>query len=387
VLAAPGIAGAEKLVALTTDNRLLTFDSATPSAYSVRTVGGLGANQTLRGIDHRPADGAIYAVGAITASANNSVAYLYVLDPVTGYAGFVGPTAAAIAGWGDLPAGTDFGPVDDRLRVVNTGNNENLILNASTAVFNNQTDLTPFATTAIIGLAHDRNTAGATAATTYAIDRNDNALARIGGIDGVSPPPSGGQVTDLNPLGVTLAAASDGGFDISGATGVAYAALTVGATTGLYTVNLTTGAATLLGTIAGGSIPIAGLTVVPPPAPGPAGPTGPTGPQGPTGTQGPAGPKGATGDALAAAIALERLTGRTGRTLSVRIITTKAGTATLQIRRGAKVIKKTTQPVGAGRATLRITKLPKAGTYTLRLSLRSGSRTVTDSSTLTVRRR
>jgi hypothetical protein len=42
--------------------------------------------------------------------------------------------------------------------------------------------------------------------------------------------------------------------------GSAFAALTVGGTTGLYSINLTSGAATLVGTIGSGAVPVAGLT-------------------------------------------------------------------------------------------------------------------------------
>ena len=133
----------------------------------------------------------------------------------------VGQTAAALAGAADVPTGYDFNPVVDRIRYVNT-NDENARLVPDTgALAGNDTDLTPAATSTIIAEAYDRNQAGATATTLYAIDRNDSQLSIQGGING-TPSPNGGVITDLAPLGFNLSAASDAGFDIS-VTGVAYA--------------------------------------------------------------------------------------------------------------------------------------------------------------------
>jgi uncharacterized protein DUF4394 len=381
-LAAP--AGAEKLVALTTDNRILTFDSATPATVATRTIGGLGTFQQARGIDHRPADGIVYLLAATDGSAANSVAYTYALDVDTGYAGFVGETAAAVAGWGDVAAGTDFNPTADRLRAVNV-NDESFRVNPNTGVLaGNDTDLTPAATTALIGAAYDRNVAGAAATTLFAIDRIDSQLARVGGVDAI-PSPNGGVVTDVGALGLTLSAGADAGLDISGTTGTAFAAMTSSADglTRLYTINLATGAATAVGLIGSGTAEISGLTVVPPPAPGPAGPVGATGATGP---QGPAGSKGDAGSALAAAIALDRFSARARRSLSVRIVVTLRSSVTLQLRKGTKVVKRVTKTVKAGRTTLKLTKLPKAGSYTLRLVAKAGSTTVTDTARLTIRR-
>jgi hypothetical protein len=65
------------------------------------------------------------------------------------------------------------------------------------------------------------------------------------------PSPNDGMVETVGELGVDADQAA--GFDI-GTSGVAYAALHVGAETGLFTIDLTTGAATKVGAI---SYPIA----------------------------------------------------------------------------------------------------------------------------------
>jgi len=61
------------------------------------------------------------------------------------------------------------------------------------------------------------------------------------------------------------------GFDISGLTGTAYASITTGGISRLYTINLTTGAATLassnVGAIGSGTTPFLGLTAATVPEP------------------------------------------------------------------------------------------------------------------------
>ena len=56
---------AESIVALTSGNRLLTFDSATPGTVT-KTVAitGLTGGDTLLGIDFRPATGGLFALGS-----------------------------------------------------------------------------------------------------------------------------------------------------------------------------------------------------------------------------------------------------------------------------------------------------------------------------------
>src|SRR5437764_11097766 len=52
--------------ALSTTNGLFTFDSASPQATSAVTpVTGLAVNEQLEGIDFRPSDGKLYALGRI----------------------------------------------------------------------------------------------------------------------------------------------------------------------------------------------------------------------------------------------------------------------------------------------------------------------------------
>jgi hypothetical protein len=109
-------------------------------------------------------------------------------------------------------------------------------------VAGDDTNVSPAAATAAIDVAYDRNVAGSTATTAYLIDRHDSRLAILGGVDSI-PSPNGGVVTDRGPVGITLRASSDGGFDISGATRTAYAVLTDNADMLTSTLRLTATAA------------------------------------------------------------------------------------------------------------------------------------------------
>ena len=284
-------------------------------------------------------------------------------------------------------------------------NDENVrIAPATGALANNDPDINPAGTTTLVGAAYDRNVVGTPATTLFALDAFDNTLVRVGGPDGV-PSPNGGAIQDVGALGVAIDAATDGGFDISSATATAYAALTSGGTTRLYTVNLGTGAATLVGTIGTGTTEVYGLAVLPAPPPGPAGPAGPAGAAGPQGAAGAAGAAGATGATGATGpagapgrpaprrrspppSAADRYSGRAGRALRVRIVMTHRGTAALEVRKGTKVVTRLkARAVAAGRSTLRLAKLPRTrGRYTLRLVASAGGKTVRDTVRLDVRR-
>jgi hypothetical protein len=267
-------AQAEQGVALLSGNRIALFDSASPTVITPRPITGLAADDTVRGIDLRRSNGVIYAVAVSTGLVANSPLKTYTIDPGTGAASLVGGTGFALAGAGDVPTGSDVNPRgSDRIRLVNT-NDENARFNQDTgALAGNDTDLTPAATTQLIGAAHDLNMDGA-GATLYTIDRANSALAILGGVAG-TPSPNGGVVTDLSPLGFTLHPTNDGGFDIS-PSGAFYAALTDDADdlTRLYRFN--GGLPSRIGTIGDGTQEVLSLTFLPdPPAPPPPGPPPP----------------------------------------------------------------------------------------------------------------
>jgi hypothetical protein len=234
-------AQAEPVVALTSGNRLLFFDSATPGTVTklitINTVG----SETLVGIDFRPATGDLYAFGPS--------GRLYVLNLTSGAATTPAGTATTLIG---TRFGFDFNPTVDRIRVV-TDADQNVRLHPDTGATANTDNNLAFAATDVnnganpnvVAVAYTNNFAGAGATVLYDIDSNLNALL-------VQSNPNGGTLNTVGSLGVDTT--DNVGFDISPATGFAYATLTVSGTAGLYTINLGSGAATLVGTIANTAI-------------------------------------------------------------------------------------------------------------------------------------
>lgn len=196
--ASPAVA--ERAAAVLPLNALGIFDTATPATVTFLSMSGLGPNETVRGIDLRPADGKLYAVTVPTGAANNSILRTYAVDTDTGAATLVGATAGALPGAGDVRAGVDFNPAVDRVRYVNA-NSENARLNPTTgALAGNDTDLS---LTGAVGAAYDRNVSGGTATTLFVVDSTLNMLGMVGGVDG-APSANGGLITSIGALGVTL---------------------------------------------------------------------------------------------------------------------------------------------------------------------------------------
>ncbi|HEV7770341.1 MAG TPA: DUF4394 domain-containing protein [Solirubrobacterales bacterium] len=258
-------AQAEQAVAILPGNLMIRFDTTAPTVVtSSITVTGLAPNQTIRGIDVRPATGQLYAMTVATGSANNSAVQTYTIDPATAAATLVGPSGFPLAGAGDVPSGYDFNPIGtiDRIRYVNI-NDESARLNPVTgALAGNDTDLTPAGSTEIIGAAYDRNVFGTPSSTLYEINRATSQLAVQNGPGSVNS----GVVSDIGTLGLTLSPNSDAGFDVS-PSGTAFAALTNNVTglTSLYTINLGTGTgATPVGLIGNGATQVISLAILQP---------------------------------------------------------------------------------------------------------------------------
>ena len=261
-----GRADAEFLIGVTTTNNLVTFDSATPGTLS-GSVGltGLQAGETLLGIDFRPASGGLYGLG--------STSRLYAINPTTGAAIQVGSAGAfTLSG---TAFGFDFNPTVDRIRVVsNTGQNLRLnpndgTLTATDTILAYATgDPNAGATPRVVGSAYTNNFSGATTTTLYGIDSNLDILVAQGSPGGSPVSPNTGQLFTVGALGFNTSDLV--GFDVSGVSGIAFAAMTApaGNFSQLFTVNLATGAATLVGTI-GGGVPLVGLAAAAPAIPEP----------------------------------------------------------------------------------------------------------------------
>ena len=263
-LPAPSHAG-EAIVGVTASNppELVRFDSSSPGTIIARMpVTGLTFGEILAGIDQRPVNGEIIAL-----TSQNRVMRLDPQDGAMSNPGAMGGTFAATAS-----AGWDVNPSADRLRAVNSAN-DNARFNPFTNTFvQDDTDLAYIGTDLNVGVdpsvvasAFDRNdNNGATATTQFGIDISLNNLVRQGAINGDvtdvagGGSPNGGLLTTLGPLGFDpdTSVAFDIATPALGGASVGYLAThTQGAPNGsqLRTINLPgtapVGATTSLGTI------------------------------------------------------------------------------------------------------------------------------------------
>jgi hypothetical protein len=256
-------AQAERIYALTSADQIISFDSATPGILnSAQFVTGLQPAETLLGIDYRPANGLLYGLG--------SSSRLYLINPTTGAATQVGSGQFSTLLSGTT-FGFDFNPTVDRIRVV-SDLDQNLRLNpndgsvAAVDLSLNYAAGDPFfgLSPNINAAAYANNVPGALSTTLYVIDSAQNSLA-------IQNPPNNGTLTTVGLL--TIDASRFNGFDISGLTGIGYAATPAasgGPAADLYTINLATGGAALVGHIGGApdDFIIKGLSVVAVPEPG-----------------------------------------------------------------------------------------------------------------------
>ena len=256
MLAAAASAQATFIYSIADNGRsLIRFDSANPSAVAM--IGAFsGATVHMDGMDFRPADGLLYGLDQATSG-------IYRIDTATGATTLVSTSSTASS---TSVLGVDFNPVPDRLRLVNT-NDQNLRINVATGAALVDGTLAYAVGDANFGANpnigdvaytnHDRNPA--TGTTLFYIDTLLDILATTSN-------PNGGVLNTVGALGVDADRFS--GFDISTVIGVntAYASFTTGGTPSLYTINLATGAATLVGAINGSSL--FGLAVAPVPEPG-----------------------------------------------------------------------------------------------------------------------
>jgi hypothetical protein len=254
---AAAAAHAETAYAVTIDNRLVSFDTANPTQLTnvVQITGQAQFDPTL-GIDFRPATGELYAMGS-----SNTI---YRMNTATGVATAVGgPFTPPLSG---VEFGFDFNPTVDRIRVV-SDNGQNLRLNPITGqVAAVDTALNYAAGDAnfgqaprVVASAYTNNFAGATTTTLYNFDsRLDVLVTQI--------PPNNGTLNTVGSLGMDISSLA--GFDISGASAVAYASVVRDGDfrSWLTTVNLQTGALTPVAPIGGDALLIRDLAIVPEPA-------------------------------------------------------------------------------------------------------------------------
>ena len=234
-----GIAIPSPVAYAVSGNKLLTFFPNTSNTSVLeKTITALPNGVTIEGIDFRPADARIYALG--------SDSKLYTLNTLTGAATLQSTLSMALLG---TSFGVDFNPFADRLRVVsNTGQNlriqipNDMPMSPPVATATKDTDITLVGTSkGVNGAAYTNSIVGLTAGSQtvlYDIDSETDKLYKQ------DPNPNGGVLVEVGSLGIDIDV--NNGFDIGGITKSGYGIFTVGGVTGLYKVNLDTGAATLV---------------------------------------------------------------------------------------------------------------------------------------------
>lgn len=235
------------------DNKLIAFGALRPDiVFNSPTVSGLQPGEKIEGIDFRPADSILYALG--------SSGRVYTLNLTSGAATAVGTTPfATLTG---TAFGWDFNPTVDRIRI-HTDQEQNLRVVPTTgalaatdgALAYGVGDVGFGSNPSIVGTAYTNSFVGATTTTLYAIDAARAALVMVN-------PPNNGTLITVGSLGT--ATTVDVGFDIAGNNGTAYATLTsiAGAPSTLYVVNLSTGTLFPVGNVANAK-PLRGIAVSP----------------------------------------------------------------------------------------------------------------------------
>ncbi len=206
-------------------NNLQIFNLTTPGTPINKAVTGLQAGENILGIDMRPLTGQLYALG--------STSRLYTINMSSGAATAVSaaPFATPLIG---TSFGFDFNPTVDRVRVVsNTG--QNLRLNPiDGTIAATDLPLNP-GVPMVSAAAYTNNFPGTTTTVLFDIDPSTDKLY-------MQVPPNNGTLVEVGSLGIDVT--TDNGFDIGGTSNKAYALVTVGGATKIYTINLATGAAT-----------------------------------------------------------------------------------------------------------------------------------------------
>ncbi|MGD1319568.1 DUF4394 domain-containing protein [Chryseobacterium sp. 2R14A] len=207
-------------------NALQIFNPENPQPVT-KAITGLQTGENILGIDFRPLNGQLYALGSLNR--------IYTINLGTGAATQVGTGTLTTALVG-TEFGFDFNPTVDKIRVVsNLGQNLRLdpVTGAVTAVDGAINPGTPTLGSA----AYTNNFAGATITSLFVIDHSTDKMY-------LQNPPNNGTLVEVGALGINITGAN--GFDIGSTSQKAYLLATVGGATKLYTVNTTNGAATSL---------------------------------------------------------------------------------------------------------------------------------------------
>ena len=254
-------ASAEIIYGLTTQNMVSIIDSANPGvSIDGGNINNLMANETLLAIDYRAATGRIYVLGA----SNNVYTVAQSGDATAFDATFVGnfspPNLQGTSYAFDFnPAfmGGQFARIisdTDDNRVISGDTGQYLSPVEKTDVFYNAGDANFGADPNIAGIAYTNSLNVPTGTQQFGIDATLGVLTTVAN--------NAGTLDTIGSLGIGGQITNELGFDISGATDIAYAAIQNSPNSQLYTIDLTTGAATALGQFGSGDL-IRSLTVLP----------------------------------------------------------------------------------------------------------------------------
>ncbi|MEO7265119.1 MAG: DUF4394 domain-containing protein [Ferruginibacter sp.] len=206
------------------NNSLVIFNPTNISSVVSKSITGLQTGETIMGLDFRPLNGQLYALG----SSNR----IYSINASSGAAAMVAVLSTPLNG---TDFGFDFNPLVDRIRIV-SNSGQNLRFNPNDGALIIDGNINPSGA-AITASAYSNNFAGTTSTTLYAIDVNSDKLY-------IQSPPNNGTLVEVGSLGINIDAMS--GFDIGGTSNNAYALLSASGSTKLYIINKSTGAATAL---------------------------------------------------------------------------------------------------------------------------------------------
>lgn len=238
------------------NNNLISFSSENPSVIrGLITLSGLKTGQGIAGMDFRPADGKLYAMGKKPGVDSLS---LYTINTTTGVASLVKDTVIVMP-LGNGPIAFDFNPVADRIRIVaSNGNNYrlnpiNLAQVVDTALTYRTGDVNAAKKPFVGSVAYTNSFAGATSTAMYDIDDSLSVLAR-------QNTPNSGILDTKGALGIDLNKADatsdiDIVYDLEKSKDFAFLCANTGTEVNdnLYSIDIATGATTLIGRIGFGS--------------------------------------------------------------------------------------------------------------------------------------
>ncbi len=245
-------------------NNLITFDTQNPNYIrNSNAITGITAGQTIVGMDFRPANNMLYALGY---NSTNNDAQLYTLNKTTAAATIVNATPIAIT-LGTVSVGFDFNPTVDRIRVV-SNNDMNYRLEPVTGTISAtdmninfaSTDVNTGVNASVGTVAYTNSYSTATTTTLYNYEESLNVLT-------TQAPPNNGTLNTIGNSGIMVNTSDpsvdmDIYYDAMSMTNMAYLAANTNTATidQLYSINLTSGMTTLIGKI-GFGIPVKDIAI------------------------------------------------------------------------------------------------------------------------------